>query len=116
MESAGSTGKRVKKPNFTDDETARMLEEISTEAACLLSALENGVTVKKKKEIWERITDKVNAIRRNGRTQDQIKKKWKDLKSSISEYSESPIVYMISPPSSVCDDGSHFVLIFRPRQ
>ncbi|XP_076441662.1 uncharacterized protein LOC143280836 isoform X2 [Babylonia areolata] len=79
MESA----KRVKKPNFSDEETALMLEEISTEAACLLSAFQTGVTVKKKKEIWDRITDKVNAIGGNGRTQEQIKKKLKDLKSSV---------------------------------
>ena len=75
--------KRLKKPNFTDAETVAMLEEISIEKTLLLSHLMSSVTNRNKEIIWNRITEKINMIGGYGRKVEQVKKRWKDLKSAV---------------------------------
>ncbi|KAK7503393.1 hypothetical protein BaRGS_00005314 [Batillaria attramentaria] len=80
--------KRPKKPNFSDKETEVMMEEISVEAAVLMSALGTAVTNQKKQQIWANITEKVNAVGGNARTVEQVKKRWKDLKMSVLKWKQ----------------------------
>ena len=48
-----------------------------------MTKLQSSLTNKKKKEVWREITAKVNAFGVALRTEDDIKKKWKDLKSTV---------------------------------
>ena len=48
-----------------------------------MSKLQSSITNKKKKEVWREITAKVNAFVVALRTEDDIKKKWKDLKLTV---------------------------------
>jgi len=75
--------KRDRKPNFSEDEMRNLLEGILTEKELIQSKLQSSVTVKKKKDAWARVTAGVNA-RSSGaiRTDDDCKKKWKDMKSA----------------------------------
>ncbi|XP_076462583.1 uncharacterized protein LOC143294948 isoform X1 [Babylonia areolata] len=60
-----------------------MMEEISAEAAILMSALGTAVTNQKKQQIRMQITEKVNAVGGNARSVEQVRKRWKDLKASV---------------------------------
>ena len=76
--------KRERKPNFSDDEVRYLLEGILTEKDIIQSKLQSSVTVKRKREAWMRIMAGVNA-RSSGvvRSEEDCKKKWKDLKSAV---------------------------------
>ena len=81
MEGAGAS-KRERKANFSDDEIRCLLEGIGEEREPILSKLCNSVTLRTKKEAWGRVLRAVNACSKDGvRTEDDLKKKWKDLKS-----------------------------------
>jgi len=75
--------KRERKPNFSDIEMRYLLEGVQNEKEVIQSKLQSSVTVKMKKDAWSRITESVNA-RSIGvvRTEEDCKKKWKDLKSA----------------------------------
>jgi len=83
MEDQIKKEKRERKPNFSDEEIRFLLEGILVEKDLLQSKLQSSVTVRKKKEAWTRITAAVNA-RSSGvvRTEDDCRKKWKDMKSA----------------------------------
>jgi len=75
--------KRDRKPNFSDEEVRYLLEGILEEKVLIQSKLQSSVTMRKKKEAWHRIIAAVNA-RSNGviRTEEECRKKWKDVKSA----------------------------------
>jgi len=75
--------KRERKPNFSECEMRHLLEGVLNEKELIQSKLQSSVTLKMKKEAWARITEGVNA-RSSGvvRTDEECKKKWKDLKST----------------------------------
>ena len=78
----GEASKKSKKPNFSDRETEVLLEEVALQYGLLVSQLQNAVTVKKKREIWNKISECVNAVGGNNRDVMSCKKRWKDLKSA----------------------------------
>ncbi|KAL8610446.1 hypothetical protein ACOMHN_035163 [Nucella lapillus] len=78
-----NTAKRAKKPNFSDQEMEVLIEEVALDAKLLFSSFQNGITNAKKKFAWLRITTRVNAVGANGRTPEQIKKRWKDVKQAV---------------------------------
>lgn len=81
MDGAGAS-KRERKANYNDDEIRCLLEAIGEEREAILSKLCNSVTLRTKKEAWGRVVRAVNGISKDGvRTEDDLKKKWKDLKS-----------------------------------
>ena len=55
-----------------------LLEEIVLEKTLLTSHFQNGVTLKKKELMGQKIADKVNAVGGHGRTVAHIKRRWKD--------------------------------------
>ena len=76
-------GGKKRKPNFREDEILCLIEGISNEKVVIMTKLQSSLTNKKKKEVWREITAKVNAFGVALRTEDDIKKKWKDLKSTV---------------------------------
>ena len=58
--------KRLKKPKCTGAKNIVLLEEIALEKTLLTSNFQNGVTLKKKQLMWQKITDKVNAVGGHG--------------------------------------------------
>jgi len=82
MESDKKRVSKGRKANYSDEEIRCLLEGIGLEKELILSKLQSSVTIKKKSEAWTRICNAVNACN-NGtlRTESDLKKKWKDLKS-----------------------------------
>ena len=80
MESDGTPRKR--KPNFTDEELVILLNEVARDKMTIMSRFQTSVTHKQKKEVWRRISESVNVCGVAYRTIDDVKKKWKDLKSA----------------------------------
>ena len=75
--------KKVKrKPNFKEEENVCLSEGINNEKHILMSKFQNSVTNKKKREIWRELTAKVNSFGVALRSEEDLKKKWKDLKSA----------------------------------
>ena len=82
MESFVITKKR-KKPNFSDRETTVLLEEISTEINVINCKFQAGITIQRKRAVWQTIADRVNAVGGHNREPDACKKRWKDLKEAF---------------------------------
>lgn len=80
--SVNDSNKRHRKPNWTEKEVLKMLEEISFEKTLLMSAFQNNITRAKKTLAWEQITERINAVGGNGREVEDVKKKWKDMKKA----------------------------------
>ena len=77
------TKKRARKPNYTDLEISTLLEEIMMERATLFSSFNTTVTIKMKNEKWDRITSAVNACGVALRARQDLRDKWKSLKSDV---------------------------------
>ena len=73
--------KRDRKANFTADELRCLLEGIGEERALVLCKFSNSITAKSKKDAWGRILRAVNGCGNCVRTEDELKKKWKDMKA-----------------------------------
>jgi len=75
--------KREHKPNFSDNEMRYLLEGVQNERDIIQCMLQSTLTLKMKKDAWSRIMEGVNA-RCIGvvQTEEDCKKKWKDLKSA----------------------------------
>ncbi|XP_076447247.1 uncharacterized protein LOC143284470 isoform X2 [Babylonia areolata] len=73
---------KKKRPNFSDLETQVLLEEVGTEQGLINSRLQAGTTIKKKRAVWQKIADQVNAVGGHNRDADACKKRWKDLKEA----------------------------------
>ena len=65
--------KRTKKPNFSDSETGKLLQEMCMERDVLTAKFQNAVTLKKKERAWEGIAERVNVVGCNNRTVAQVK-------------------------------------------
>ena len=79
----GEGGKKVKrKPNYRDEEIVCLIEGISNKKEILMSKLQSVVT-NEKREVWREITANVNSLGVAQRTEEDLKKKWKDLKSAV---------------------------------
>jgi len=76
--------KRERKPNFSDTETRFLLEGVMSEKDIIHSKLQSTVTLRMKKEAWAKIAAGVNSRSSSVvRTEDDCKKKWKDMKSAM---------------------------------
>lgn len=75
-------GKRERKANFCDAELRALLETVASERDVILSKFNNSVTTRKKKEAWGRVMATVNACGHVKRSEDDVKKKWMDVKSA----------------------------------
>ena len=76
------SGKRQRKSNFTIDEVRVIMEEYEANQSILEGKFSPSITNIKKKEVWEEITNKVNALGVAERTITDIQVKWKNMTSN----------------------------------
>ena len=69
--------KRARQPNFTATECAIILEAAEENTHIIKSKFSNNVTNKNKMQIWEDITERVNAIGMCKRSVMEIKEEWR---------------------------------------
>ena len=74
--------KRERKANFTSDELRALLEGIGQDRDMVMCKFSSQITLKHKKEAWGRILRAVNGCGNCLRTEEDLKKKWKDLKAA----------------------------------
>jgi hypothetical protein len=74
--------KRDRKPNFNDSEVRCLLETVLNEKEVILSKFNNSLTTRSKKEAWGRVMLAVNSCGNVRRSEEDVKKKWMDLKSA----------------------------------
>ena len=77
--------KIVRNINWTSIEKDIIVEQCSKQAAVLHGAISCHLTMAMKNKVWEEITSKVNAAGGANRTLDQVKTKWKNLRSRSVE-------------------------------
>ena len=73
---------RKRKPNFSVNEISVITEN---HLAVIQSKLTNNITNRKKNEVWQEITDSVNAVGTARRTVAEVKDKWKNLHSTANK-------------------------------
>ena len=81
--SAPKAPKAKRKANFTARELGVLVEGIAADKWTIMSKLQSSLTVKRKRDVWRQITANVNALGVANRTELDIRKKWKDLKSAV---------------------------------
>ena len=67
------------------NEIAVITENVKNHLAVIQSKLTNNITNRKKNEVWQEITDAVNAVGTAGRTVVEVKDKWKNLHSTAKK-------------------------------
>ncbi|RUS74332.1 hypothetical protein EGW08_017902 [Elysia chlorotica] len=78
---------KARKKNYTDEETRVLLTEMSLERNILIGPLSGpNNNMRRRNEVWSAIVDKINAMAGLGRTIDEVRKKWKDLRASAIKY------------------------------
>ena len=99
---SGITAKKVKKANWSEQETSIVVDEVKIHYTILVSKLQNTVTLARKRQIWQSIADRVNSVGGNSRDVDACKKRWKDLKSAyVNKKTDAARTGGGKPPSSV---------------
>ena len=76
---------RKRKPNFSMNEISVITENVKNHLAVIQSKLTNNITNRKKNEVWQEISDAVNAVGTAGRTVVEVKDKWKNLHSTAKK-------------------------------
>lgn len=70
------------KNNFSKEEIAILVEDVEANSGLLFSKLNNVTTNQQKTAVWQRITEKINAVNHGQeRSSADIRQKWKDLAS-----------------------------------
>lgn len=72
--------KGKKKRNYTDSEIETIVSEVEARKGILLKSVSTGLSGTAKKDAWDAITKAVNAVSRETRSVNEVKKKWFDLK------------------------------------
>ena len=81
--------RKHRKQNFSPSEIAVLTEKVEENLTILQSKLTNSVTNQKKNEIWQKISDAVNAVGVTVRTTAEVREKWKSLHSQAKrEFTE----------------------------
>lgn len=74
--------KKERKANFSDEEVRCLLQAIAVDRDVILCKLGSSLTAKNKKEAWKRVLKAVNGCGVCLRMEDEVRKKFKDLKSA----------------------------------
>ncbi|XP_050726956.1 uncharacterized protein LOC127003893 [Eriocheir sinensis] len=76
--------KHQRKPKFSETEALTLVEEVERRRHIILGRLEGSkVTGEKKQRAWEEVTALVNEVSRVGRTEEECRRKFKDLRSLV---------------------------------
>lgn len=70
---------KKRKPNWTTDECLYLSKLVDENKSVLRSKFGTGVTTVKKREIWRKITDAINAKSSTKRSVEEVEKKWHNL-------------------------------------
>ncbi|KAJ1098768.1 hypothetical protein NDU88_003875 [Pleurodeles waltl] len=70
-------------PRFSEEELRVMLEEIVRVEPQLFRSQVQQTSIARKMELWFRIVDRVNAVGQHPKTQDDIRKRWNDLRGKV---------------------------------
>jgi len=70
---------RKRKPYFSLNEISVITENVLKSPCIIQSKLTNNITNPNKIEVWQEITEAVNAMGMAGRTVAEVKEKWKKL-------------------------------------
>lgn len=70
---------KKRKPNWTTDECLYLSKLVDENKSVLRSKFGTGVTTVKKREIWRKITDAINATSSTKRSVEEVEKKWHNL-------------------------------------
>ncbi|XP_071090819.1 nuclear apoptosis-inducing factor 1-like isoform X2 [Haliotis cracherodii] len=80
-----STSSKKRKRNFGPGEIEVLLAGVEANTDTLNSSFTNSVTNASKKKIWSDITQKINASGTAARNEEEIRKKWTDLKAAVKK-------------------------------
>ncbi|XP_069108927.1 nuclear apoptosis-inducing factor 1-like [Argopecten irradians] len=70
--------KMKRRPNFTETE-CQTLAELAIQHIDIIQCKFSSTVTIKKADVWQQITDSINAISPTTRSRDEIKKKWQDM-------------------------------------
>ena len=73
--------RRNRKPNFSENEISVITEKVKNHLEVIQSKFSNNLTNKKKNQIWQEITEAVNAVGMAGRSLTEVKDKWRSMHS-----------------------------------
>ena len=84
--------KRAKSEKFSDDEIKVIINFYKTNVNILNSKFTSDVTLNRKKTLYNKLTDSVNAVSMTTRTTQHIKDKWQNMqrvvKKKVSDYNQ----------------------------
>lgn len=75
--------KKSRNANFSYQENAVLVEEVAREWTVIKSKKQDYVTVAKKRKVWQRITDKVNAVGGKRRHERSLRQRWTDMRDAV---------------------------------
>jgi hypothetical protein len=70
---------KKRKPNWTADECLYLSKLVEEHKGILRAKFGTGVTTAKKREVWKKITDAINAASTTKRTVEEVEKKWHNI-------------------------------------
>ena len=73
--------KVIRNSNWSEREKDVIIEQCTKNANIIHGAISSNLTMFHKNKIWQEITDNVNAVGGANRTLNQVKNKWKNLRS-----------------------------------
>ena len=79
---AGS-GNRRRRPRFTDAELGTLVKEVERRAEVITGKLDPGLTCDQKNQAWGQVDDAVNAISHVPRSQQEVRRKYRYLRSRV---------------------------------
>lgn len=83
MATAQPPTKKARRPNFSDAESLALIEAVTARRDVLLNKFDNEVTARAKAAAWEEVKQEVNNVSRVGRTTDEVRRKYKDLRVAV---------------------------------
>jgi hypothetical protein len=75
--------KRALNANFSDEENIHLLSEIEARYSIITQRVKTASVCRQKRVVWKQIADAVNSVGGQGRNEDNVKKRWKDMKDDV---------------------------------
>ena len=71
--------KKQRRPNFTSEDLNILVDAVASNKAHLFGKFTNTLTANSKSNIWEKISNQINAVNATvRRTGEEVKRKWTD--------------------------------------
>ncbi|XP_046326929.2 uncharacterized protein LOC124111322 [Haliotis rufescens] len=93
---------KKRQPNFTQEEQLLLSGLVAANSVILEGKLGPGVTAWQRRQTWQKITNTLNKGKTHKRTKEEVRKKWKNLKSqskqTFSNFRQQTIATEGGPP------------------